>query len=337
MSLSARDRKILTLIVPLVLIAAYWFLVMSPKREEASTASAALTEQQERLESARAAAGSAEKAEQGFEANYATVVRLGKAIPSTVDMPSLLVQLDAAAAGTGIRFNTIAAGARTAVAVPEADAPAAEGTPAAAGGEAAQSDPGAAAEAANNAQQTADAQGGAAEQTAPDTQTSTSASGGGLPVGGGAAPAGDPAAAAGDPAAAAGDPAASAGDPAAAASPPAGLETVPIDLEFEGNFFNLADFFHRIKRFVRVANQGVVVSGRLLTIESVNWASDAEIFPRIRAEVTATVYLSPLAQGVTAGATPQGPATSTTPAAAQPAPAEAAPAATAAPTATATP
>jgi hypothetical protein len=33
--------------------------------------------------------------------SYAQVVRLGKALPSSVDMPSLLVQLDAAAAGTG--------------------------------------------------------------------------------------------------------------------------------------------------------------------------------------------------------------------------------------------
>ena len=47
------------------------------------------------------------------------------------------------------------------------------------------------------------------------------------------------------------------------------------------------------------------------------WASDTEIFPRIRAEVTATIYLSPLAQGVTAGATPGGPAP-TTPAGAPP-------------------
>jgi hypothetical protein len=108
-----------------------------------------------------------------------------------------------------------------------------------------------------------------------------------------------------------------------------------------GNFFNLADFFHRVKRFVRVANKDVVVSGRLLTVESVRWASDSEIFPRIRAEVKATIYLSPKAQGTTAGASPAGPApttpaTTTTPAGSAPAPAPA-PAPAATPTATATP
>ena len=126
-----------------------------------------------------------------------------------------------------------------------------------------------------------------------------------------------------------------AGDPAAGGTAPAGLETVPLQLEFEGNFFNLADFFHRVKRFVRVANQDVLVSGRLLTVEGVSWASDAENFPSLTATVNATIYLSPQAQGVTAGATPQGPAP-TTPADTT-TPAESAPDPVVAPTATATP
>ena len=59
---------------------------------------------------------------------------------------------------------------------------------------------------------------------------------------------------------------------------------------------------------MRVANKNVVVSGRLVTIEGVKFSSDPELFPRITAEIKATVYLSPKAQGTTAGATPQGPA-----------------------------
>jgi hypothetical protein len=115
-----------------------------------------------------------------------------------------------------------------------------------------------------------------------------------------------------------------------------GLDTVPLDLEFQGNFFRLADFFHDIKRFVHVVNNNVMVNGRLVTIEGVSFSSDTTIFPRIKAELKATVYLSPSVEGETAGATPTGPAP-TTPAAA-PAPADgSAPAATPAPTAAATP
>ena len=43
--MSDRDRKIILAIVPLVLIVAYWFLLLAPKREEASKAQKDLTEQ----------------------------------------------------------------------------------------------------------------------------------------------------------------------------------------------------------------------------------------------------------------------------------------------------
>jgi Type II secretion system (T2SS), protein M len=300
MSMTDRDRKIMIALVPVLILVAYWFLLLAPKRDEASQAKDDVATQQARVDTAREQVQSAEGAKNNFDASYAQVLRLGKAIPSTVDMPSLLVQLDAAAAGTGIKFTKIATGDRVASPTPATTATPAPpagsesgttGTPAAAGGETAQSQPGAAAEAANNAQQTSNQNTAAAENSgvAPsDTQTSTS-SGGGLPVGGGTAATGT----------------------SGAAAPPVGLETVPLELAFEGNFFNLTDFFHSIKRFVTLANGNVLVSGRLLTVEGVRWASDEAIFPHIRAEITATVYLSPKSQGVTAGATPQGPATGT--------------------------
>src|SRR5918995_5404841 len=127
MSLSDRDRKIALAIVPLLLLAVYWFLLLAPKREAASQASKDLTEQTERRDTAKAQADLARGAETDFAADYTQMVRLGKAIPSGVDMPSLIVQLDSAAAGTGIRFTRIATGERD----PNAPAPAA---PAAAGG-----------------------------------------------------------------------------------------------------------------------------------------------------------------------------------------------------------
>ena len=50
------------------------------------------------------------------------------------------------------------------------------------------------------------------------------------------------------------------------------------------------------------------MGGRLITVEGVQWASDTELFPRLKASIKATVYLSPKSEGTTAGATPQGPA-----------------------------
>ncbi len=279
MTLTDRDRKVLIFLVPVLVIFGYWFLLLSPQRQEASRAAEEVARQQDRRDTAQQQLNATKGAEQDFSADYTQVVRLGKAIPASVDMPSLIVQLDAAAAGTGITFTKIKTGERldsaataptgTSAVPPGTTPPVDPATPAAAGGEQTQSAPGGAVEAANDTAQTANEQAGA-------TDTTT------------------------------------------AAAPP-GLETVPLELEFTGNFFNLADFFHRVKRFVEVAESDVVVSGRLLTIEGVRWTSDPELFPKIRAEIKATIYLSPQAQGATAGASPSGPApTTTTPAGAAP-------------------
>jgi Tfp pilus assembly protein PilO len=307
-TLTDRDRKILIAIVPVLVLVAYWFLLLAPKRDEASKAGDEVAVQEQRLDVARDKLQQAQGAKESFKASYAQVVRLGKAIPSTVDMPSLLVQLNAAAEGTGIRFTHIKTGERTAAAAPTTGTttpPAGSdsgttGTPAAAGGETAQSQPGQAAEAANNAQQTSDQRTAAAEQSGvspSDTQTSTTA---------GATDA--------------------SGSTVAA---PAGLETVPLELEFVGNFFSLADFFHDVKRFVSPGHTNLLVSGRLVTIEGINWTSDELLFPKLRASIKATIYLSPKAEGVTAGASPTGPSTTT--------PEGTTPASTTTPTATATP
>lgn len=307
MTLSDRDRKMAIVIVPIVLVVAFWFLIFSPKRQEATKAEAEVAKQEKRRDTAQSAASQAASAKNAFASDYTEVIRLGKAIPSQVDMPGLLVQLDNAAAGTGIEFTKIATGERedatgttpTPASPSTTGSPSSTGTPAAAGGETAQSGPGTAAESANNAAAKSDTTNGKTD----------SASGGGS---GGTQ--GTPTAAVGS----------------AAVTPPPGLETVPLTLQFDGNFFNLADFFHRVKRLVKVINNNVVVSGRLVTVEGVKYTSDPQSFPALKAELKATIYLAPAGQGTAAGASPQGPA-ATTPAAAAPSTPPAAPAATATP------
>ena len=46
-----------------------------------------------------------------------------------------------------------------------------------------------------------------------------------------------------------------------------------------------------------------------MSVDSLKFTSDPELFPSLKAEIKATVYLAPKAQGATAGATPQGPGT----------------------------
>jgi hypothetical protein len=216
-------------------------------------------------------------AKQNFAADYTTVIRLGKAVPSTVDMPSLLMQLDRASRGTGIDFDKVSTGERSAAPTPAPSGGSGSGS--------AQSGPGKAKQAAQGAANQASST-GTLNGAQPGGATSTSGTSGG--AGGAAAP---------------------------------GLESIPLDFTFHGTFFNLADFFHRMKRFVKVANDDVVVRGRLLTIDSFNWKAEPQKWPFLTAEVHATVYLAPKAEGVSAGATPSGPGATTTPAAAGSAPA----------------
>ena len=324
MSLSDRDRKIVMVAVPLVFLLGYWFLALAPKRNEAKVAGEELVKQEKKRDQAVSQAARLDAAKASFTRDYRDVVRLGKAIPSTVDMPSLIVQLDQAARGTGIKFTKIKAGDRSLTADAAGAAPASGGSksgsgagggsaPASGGSQPTQSKPGQASQTANNA--TADANQKTAEKSgaaAGDTQTSTSSKSGGLPVGGGAAPAG--------------------GKGGSSSTAP-GLDSVPLEFKFDGSFFDLADFFHRLKRFVRVTNEDVRVRGRLMTIDGMKFAAAESSFPDLTVEVMATVYLSPKSEGTTAGASPQGPAPTQTAAASS----EGSPASSKPPIATGTP
>jgi hypothetical protein len=299
MTISDRDRRILLILLPIVVLLAYWFLLLSPKRQDLTTARDSQDTAEQARDAAVAQAAQLEKARQTFAADYSAVVRLGKAIPETIDSPSLLVQLDRASNGTHIDFNSVTFGARAAGTVPVA----ATGTSgaaqpagnAAAGGAPASTGLGGATESAGNAvnngnQASANANAASGGTTTSTTTTTTT--------------------------------------PAPAATSTA-LDTVALTFNFSGTYFDLADFFHRLKRFVYVANNQIFVRGRLLTIDTLSFAPGAAASAsstgasgKLTATVGATVYLSPKGTGVTAGATPAGPAgtqsgTTTTPSGSQ--------------------
>lgn len=242
MTLSARDRKILIVVGLVAIPLAYWLLLLSPKRAEQSKLQNQLTQARSAEQSAAQNLASLNAAKRSFANDYATVIRLGKSIPASLDMASLLFQLDAAAGGNGIVFSNVTSGARS-------------------------SQPGAASTPSSTA--------GATSTAASASSTTSVASNSGVQ----------------------------------------GLDSVPITFEFDGSFFDLASFFHQIKRFVQLQNNQLVVSGRLITINNLEFKLPTNSgpqtnpsMPRLTATVGATVYLAPKSQGVAAGATPSGPA-----------------------------
>jgi len=214
--------------------AAFWFLALSPKREEAAALETKIAAKQTELQTAQQTLAGYEKAKSRYRTNYASVVRLGKAVPKDDDTRSLLVQLDAEAGGTGVDFRTVEIGTATAA--------------------------------------------------APADGTTTTP----LP-------------------------------PGAVSVGTAGFAAMPFTFSFRGRFDNLTQFFARMERSVTLRNEQLSVTGRLLRLESIDLQVDETGFPNIRAQIGANSYLVPETQGLTAGATPQGPAAATP--AATPAPA----------------
>jgi Tfp pilus assembly protein PilO len=278
MTLNERDRRILLILVPIVVLIAYWFLLFAPKRDELKTARNEQQQAEQARDQAVAQAAQLEHARQTYAADYAELVRLGKAIPETVDAPSLLVQLDRASHGTHIDFDSVIFGARAAATAPTPAAttqgPAQPDGNAAVGGAPAQTGVGKAAESAGNTVVKANQASSSVDQASGGGTTTTTST------------------------------------PAATANP--ALDSVALTFNFTGTYFDLADFFHRLKRFVYTTNNQIVVRGRLMTIDSLSFAPPTTTgttapSSKLTATVGATVYLAPKSQGTTAGATPQGP------------------------------
>jgi hypothetical protein len=103
----------------------------------------------------------------------------------------------------------------------------------------------------------------------------------------------------------------------------AGFQAMPFTFHFNGSFFALYHLLNRLSGFtLQTANGTVQVSGRLLTINGASLDSSGSpgassgATGALSGTVTATAYVLPAQQGLTAGATPGAPAGA---AAAQPA------------------
>jgi type II secretory pathway pseudopilin PulG len=105
--MSARDRIVLAIVCCVALIVAPWVLVIQPKQDQAAKLQTQINTEQSQLNTARAqlAAGAASRA--AFAASYTTLVRLGEAVPTDDNTPSLIYQLQAAAKAAGVDFQSL--------------------------------------------------------------------------------------------------------------------------------------------------------------------------------------------------------------------------------------
>ena len=105
---------------------------------------------------------------------------------------------------------------------------------------------------------------------------------------------------------------------AAASATPAAFTPMPFTFVFKGSFEGLAHLLGEIDGFAARDTAGhVTVSGRLLTIQGADITMQSSGGSGsgsggLTATITATAYVLPAGQGLTGGATPVGPGTTTT-------------------------
>lgn len=102
------SRKILLGVLAFVgVVAAFWFVALAPKSEERARLQSEIDSTQAATDQTRTQVASLRTAQGAYATNYASVARLGKAVPADDDMRSLIVQLDAAARRSAVDFSSI--------------------------------------------------------------------------------------------------------------------------------------------------------------------------------------------------------------------------------------
>jgi len=273
------DKAIVMGVIMAIVLVAFYAKVLSPKREKASALQKENTELQANVEQQKQAAAFGEDARRHFASYYGHLVVMGKAVPADADTASLLVQLNGIASHNDVRFESLTID-DGAGATAAAAAPPPAAPPAAGAG--------------TSTTSTTPSATGAAGTTPASTTTPTAAT-----------------------------EATAASLPLGAAVGTAGLPTMPYKLTFYGHYFDIADFLKGVDDLVHVhGTDQVSADGRLLTINGFAMKppdGDTSANPKLKVNLVVTSYITPSDQGLTAGASPVGPAPSLTQPQTQPA------------------
>jgi type II secretory pathway pseudopilin PulG len=116
--MTSRDRLVILIVAVIVAVGAVWVLVIQPKRDQADSLGSQVAAAQKQLDSARTETAAAEADRSTFARNYGAVAKLGEAVPSDDDTPSLVFQLQDAAHRAGVAFNSLVLSAASSTPAP---------------------------------------------------------------------------------------------------------------------------------------------------------------------------------------------------------------------------
>jgi Tfp pilus assembly protein PilO len=105
--MTARDRIVIVVIGAFAVLAAAWMLAVAPEREQAAKLDTQVSAARAALSTAEGQVTSAHSAQTGYAAAYASLVSLGKAVPTGQEVPSLIYQLARASNQKRVDFSSI--------------------------------------------------------------------------------------------------------------------------------------------------------------------------------------------------------------------------------------
>jgi Tfp pilus assembly protein PilO len=108
--MTARDRLVLAVVAALAVLGAFWVLLVSPERKTASSLSTEVSAAKTQLADVQAEAANALGAQARYSSAYTSVVNLGKAVPPSEEVPSLIYQIAQASNQKNVEFSSITAG-----------------------------------------------------------------------------------------------------------------------------------------------------------------------------------------------------------------------------------
>jgi Tfp pilus assembly protein PilO len=268
----ASERAIIFGVAIAGLAIAFYLMVLGPKRDKASELGDQVSQLQASISAAEQQTTYGEQARKEFPKYYGRMVILGKAVPAQSDTASLLVQLSSVTHRSKVDLRSISLGQDSGGSATSSTPPPAATSPTEAAS--------AAATTASTPSTAGSADSGTSTTTsAPATAApATEASAAALPIG--------------------------------SVVGPAGLPTLPYDLTLTGGYFDVADFIGQIDGLVKPVGDGAQLSpdGRLLTVNGFGLQiKSAGPQPQLDATFLVTAYSSG-DQGLTAGASPTGPA-----------------------------
>jgi hypothetical protein len=234
--MTTRDRIVLMAVVVIAILGAGWVLFVSPERKKADSLGTEASAARAKLSTAEGQLANARADQREYASAYASVVSLGKAVPPSEEVPSLIYQLAQASNHKRVDFSSIVAGSGS---------------------------------------------GSGSGSASASSSTSSAAS-------------------------------------AAAAS--AGFTQMPFTFVFNGSFFDLEHLLESLNRFtLRTSSGGLQVKGRLLTLKSITLgplssaSGTTSSGPNkvLSGTISATAYVLPASQGLTGGANPETPGSTT--------------------------